>query len=290
MKNDRDFEKWLSDFRITIHGFDYYVDFKKVTDNLNTIKYELDLLNTLIGSADLKNDFRNLIEKHPEIIRCLPFLIAVRNKELYVDVESVLYVYDFDKSEEKMDDYVTFMEETGLFNMLKSNLITDFVNYVLGIEVGLDSNARKNRGGKGMENFVESYIQEAGFQKDINYFKELNAREIEVRWGIDLSTITNSGQVNKRFDFVVKTENHVYAIETNFYSGKGGGSKLNETARSYKLIAQQSENIENFFFLWITDGTAWNTAKNNLRETFEATPHVYNITELEQGILKDILK
>jgi type II restriction enzyme len=187
-----------------------------------------------------------------------------------------------------IEEYKYFMRETGLFDMLANHIVNNLTDYAYGVETGLDSNGRKNRGGHLMENLVESYIKKAGFQKGINYFKEMKAQDVKKLWNINLDALTNKGKTVKRFDFVVKTANKVYAIETNFYGGKGGGSKLNETARSYKMISEEAKSIPNFEFVWFTDGTAWNTARNNLEETFEVHPYIYNIKEMENDIMKEL--
>ena len=171
--------------------------------------------------------------------------------------------------------------------MLQNHIVNNLVDYVYGVETGLDSNGRKNRGGHQMEDLVERYIKKAGFIKDVNYFKELKTIEMEKMWNLDLSVLSNKGKVVKRFDFVIKTESTIYAIETNFYASKG--SKLNETARSYKMIAQEAEEIEGFKFVWFTDGLGWQSARENLRETFDIMEHIYNIDDLENDIiLKEI--
>ena len=133
-----------------------------------------------------------------------------------------------------------------------------------------------------MEDVVEDFLRQTG----VEYYKEMYLEEIERLWGLDLSALSNRGATRKRFDFVVKTPAKVYAIETNFYKGTGGGSKLNETARSYKMLAQEAEDVEGFEFVWITDGTAWRSARGNLRETYESMYHMYNLAELEDGVLK----
>lgn len=179
------------------------------------------------------------------------------------------------------------MRKTGLFNMIANHLVNSLVDYALGVETGLDSNGRKNRGGHQMENLVESYLKEAGFIKDISYFKEMYLSDVEKKWNIDLSALSNKGRTRKRFDFIVKTDNNIYAIETNFYGGSGG-SKLNETARSYKLLAQESADMDGFTFVWITDGSGWKHAKGNLRETFESLDTIYNIDDMEHGVLKKL--
>ena len=137
-----------------------------------------------------------------------------------------------------------------------------------------------------MENLVEGYIQKAGFISDVNYFKEMYLSDVEQKWNLDLSALSNNGKARKRFDFVVKTENMIYAIETNFYTG--GGSKLNETARSYKMLAQEADGVDGFTFVWFTDGIAWRSAKGNLRETFEVLETIYSIDDIEQGVMKKL--
>jgi type II restriction enzyme len=180
------------------------------------------------------------------------------------------------------------MKNTGLFDLLQKHIIKDLLDYVKGIEVGMDTNARKNRTGHLMEDLVESFIIKAGFVKFSSYYKELNKSDIERLFSINLDKISNDGKTEKRFDFVVKTDKCIYAIETNFYSG--GGSKLNETARSYELIAREAKNIPGFKFIWITDGIGWNTARNNLEQTFDFLDDLFNINDLQEGKLKEVLK
>lgn len=283
----RDFNSWLSTFRDSIANYDYYVDFNKVYKNIDSIRIELNILNSLIGSRNIEKDFNNILERYPEVLKCIPILIAVRLNEIHILDNSINYIYNFKEKNYTNPEYAIFMRKIGLFNLLENHLINNLVDYVTGVEVGLDSNGRKNRGGHLMEDLVESYIIKAGFQRDINYFKEMYIHEITKKWNIDLSAISNSGKTEKRFDFVIKTSNMIYGIETNFYSS--GGSKLNETARSYKQIAQESNTIEGFTFIWLTDGVGWKTAKNNLEETFEVMEHIYCINDLENDILNKII-
>ena len=175
------------------------------------------------------------------------------------------------------------MRETGLFDLLEHHIIGSLVDYATGVETGLDSNGRKNRGGHLMEDLVESYIIKAGFVKGRTYFKEMYIHEITAKWGIDLSAISNQGKAEKRFDYVIKTEKMIYGIETNFYASSG--SKLNETARSYKQIAQEVDTIEGFTFVWFTDGNGWQSARRNLEETFDVLETIYSIDDLEKNII-----
>lgn len=284
----RNFDEWLSKFRLSISGYDYYVDFDKVVENVERMKIELNILNSLIGSNDIERDFESVIKKYPETLKCIPLLLAVRGYEIYAQDDDGAFLYLFDKMNYSIEQYKVFMRKTGLFDIIANHLVNNLFDYALGVETGLDSNGRKNRGGHQMEDLVESYIQKAGFIKDSTYFKEMYLADVEERWGIDLSALSNQGRARKRFDFVVKTDSMIYAIETNFYGGTGGGSKLNETARSYKMLAQEADTVDGFTFVWLTDGTAWRSARGNLRETFDALDTIYSIDDMENGIMTDL--
>lgn len=161
------------------------------------------------------------------------------------------------------------------------------MDYVTGVEVGMDTNGRKNRTGHSMEAIVQQYLEQEGYVMGESMFKEIYQNEIEERFNVDLSAITNEGATQKRFDYVIKCNTKIYLIEVNFYAT--GGSKLNETARSYKMITEETKNIPNVEFMWFTDGKGWHKAKNNLRETFEILPNLYNINDLSNGVLKTIV-
>ena len=283
----RDFDEWLRKFRPSISSYDYYIDFKKVVKNVEEIKVELNILNSLIGSKSTEEDFEKIVTKYPDTLRCVPLLLAVRGYEIYAQDEDGAFLYDFRQMNYKAEQYKVFMRKTGLFDMLANHLVNNLVDYALGIETGLDSNGRKNRGGHQMEDLVEKYIVAAGFKKNVNYFKEIYLKEIEETWSIDLSALSNQGKAAKRFDFVIKTEKMIYGIETNFYGV--GGSKLNETARSYKMLSQEADSIDGFTFVWFTDGIGWKGARGNLRETFEVMEHIYNIDDMEQNIIANRL-
>lgn len=282
----RNFAEWLSTFRNSIADYGYYIDFDKVHCNVNEIKVELNILNSLIGSHTIEKDFEKLLTRYPETLKCIPILLAVRANEIAAMDEDGSYVFSFKEMNYSIDDYKMFMRKTGLFDLLEKHILGNLVDYVTGVETGLDSNGRKNRGGHLMENVVEKFIQKAGFIKNKSYFKEMYIHEITEKWNIDLSAISNEGRMEKRFDYVVKTKNHIYVIETNFYGS--GGSKLNETARSYKQIAQEVATIPGVTFVWFTDGKGWNSARNNLRETFDVLETIYNIQDMEMDIMKKL--
>lgn len=282
----RNFNDWLSKFKTSISDYTYYVDFDKIYKNVDKVKVELNILNSLIGSKNIEKDFQNILFKYPDTLKCIPLLLAVRSNEIFIKDEVKEYLFNFDKMIYSMDEYIKFMRETGLFELLQKHIINNLCDYVLGIEVGLDSNGRKNRGGHLMENLVESYIVKAGYKKNINYFKEMYLKDIEEKWNVDLSAMSGDDTSTKRFDFVIKTDNQIYVMETNFYSS--GGSKLNETARSYKMLAQESKQVDGVTFIWITDGTGWIGARKNLKETFNELETIYNINDLENGILEKL--
>ena len=284
---NRDFNTWLSGFRDSISDYAYYVNFEKVYRNVEAIKVELNILNSLIGSKDIENDFEKLVTEYPGILKCIPVLLAVRANEIYAIDSDGEFTYNFKNPNLSIEQYKIFMRKTGLFNLIESHIVNNLVDYATGVETGLDSNGRKNRGGHLMENLVESYIKKSGFVKDKTYFKEMYIYEICEKWNIDLSAISNQGKMEKRFDFVIKTADMIYGIETNFYASSG--SKLNETARSYKQLSQEADTIDGFSFVWFTDGKGWNSAKNNLEETFDVMEHIYNIDDLENDIIKTLI-
>ena len=285
---ERGFKQWLALFHTSSANYQYYTYFDKVFSNVDAIKVELNIMNSLIGSKNIENDFDNLLCKYPSILKCIPILIAKREMDIEAIDEEGSFCYNFKKMNYSVEQYKIFMRKTGIFNLIENRIIGSLVDYVTGIETGLDSNGRKNRGGHLMENLVESYIQKAGFVKGITYFKEMYIHAIEKKWSIDLSSISNQGKAEKRFDFVVKTPTMVYGIETNFYGSSG--SKLNETARSYKTITLETKDLTDFTFVWFTDGKGWNSARRNLEETFDVLEHIYNINDMENGIISKIMK
>ena len=280
----RNFIEWLGTFKDNISDYKYYINFEKVYKNVEENKVEFNMLNSLLGSKNIEEDFINLVTKYPEVLKCIPILLAVRNMEIPAMDEEGAFIYNFKKINQNLEQYIVFMNKTGLFDLLANRGVTNIIDFVLGVETGLDSNGRKNRGGHLMEDLIEGYLKSEG----VEYYKEMYLKDIEEKWGIDLSALSNNGKSSKRFDFVVKTNSMVYGIETNFYTS--GGSKLNETARSYKMIAEESKNIEGFKFVWFTDGKGWTSARKNLEETFDVLDSMYNINDVENGIMKELFK
>ena len=281
----KDFNKLISNMKDSIASWDYYTNFENVYKNVDSIKVELNILNSLIGSKNIEEDFKKLLIDYPNILKAIPILLAKREKEIKINDSQTEYNFNFTTMNYSPNEYVMFMKKTGLFDLIQNHLINNLVDYVTGIEVGMDTNARKNRTGHAMEDIIESYLKESGFILNRTYFKEMTKSEIEEQFGLDLSTISNDGKTEKRFDFVINYNNHIFACEVNFYATQG--SKLNETARSYKTLALESQSIDNFTFVWFTDGIGWLNAKHNLEETYDVMDTIYNINDLEhEGLLK----
>lgn len=284
---ERNFNKWLSTMRDSIATWRYYTDFEKVYSNVESIKVELNILNSLIGSRNIENEFKQLLKEYPKTLKVVPILLAKREKEIKITDAEGEFLFNFNKPNYTIEEYTKFMRETGLFDLLEKHIINNLVDYVTGVEVGMDTNGRKNRTGDAMEDLVESYLVKYGLVKGVSYFKEMTKSEIEEKFNLDLNYISNQGKTEKRFDFVLYVNNRVYACECNFYGSSG--SKLNETARSYKNLAIESKQVEGFTFVWFTDGVGWNTAKHNLEETFDVLETIYNLKDLDEGALEKLL-
>lgn len=283
----RSFDEIMSNLKQSIADYKYYVDFDKVYRNVNKYKVELNILNSLIGSKNIEKEFIDIITEYPKTLQVLPILLAVREGKIQI-IDNELIEFDFKNPNQSIEKYVEFMQRTGLFDLMENNKIKSLNDYLTGVEVGLDSNARKNRTGKAMENIVEDFIQEIG----LTYDSQINKKTILEKYGVDLSHVkldeNASKDADKRFDFVVRGKNYLYLIETNFYGG--GGSKLNETARSYKTLAQQLSQNKQVKFVWITDGKGWHTVKGGLKETYDVLDNFYTLTDLENNILEKVFK
>ena len=282
---NRDFNQWLSTMKDSIATWTYYTDFEKVYENVQKVKVELNILNSLIGSKNIEEEFQSIVKEYPKVLVVVPILLAKREAEIKVQDADGSYVFNFVNMNYSVEQYTLFMKNSGLFDLLQNHLINNLVDYVLGVEVGMDTNGRKNRTGHVMEDLVESYLIKAGLIKGKTYFKEMYASDVEKKFGLDLSKLSNDGKAEKRFDFVfVGALGTVFACECNFYSG--GGSKLNETARSYKTLTEESKDITGFQFVLFTDVVGWNSAKHNLEETFDVLDELFNLNDLENGAIQ----
>ncbi len=266
------FKIFLSQLSETNATLDYFTDFKKIKGNVNKIAIKLNQLNYLIGKADIKAAVKELYEENPKAFEVLDILIAIRknkNAKTFNNKGEIVMLDSYFTSSENICEYI---EETGLGEIFRNKDVKNLVDYVFGIEVGLDTNARKNRGGENMSKAVSLFFDKA----KVFYKKEVS--------NTVFPEILSLGADVKRFDFVIKTIKKTYLIETNFYNG--GGSKLNETARSYSDVAPKINQYENYEFVWITDGQGWLSAKNKLEEAYNIIPSMYNLTTLQNFIDK----
>ena len=268
-----EFDMFISQLKETNQTLGFFCDFEKISQNVRDIEISLNILNYLIGKDDLMVAVNDIWQRDSSAFNVMDILIAVRDdgKKKVIDSlgECVLLKQLFASP----DRVVEFLNETGLADLFKSNRIKDLVDYVFGIETGLDSNARKNRSGHIMEDTVQAIFEEKG----IVYRKEVYSSAYP-------SLTEVLGEDEKRFDFVIETGGKIYLIEVNFYSG--GGSKLNEVARSYSDIAPKINSVNGFEFVWITDGIGWKSARNKLQEAFSIIPNIYNLTTINDFLRK----
>ena len=265
------FNLFLSQLSKTNATLDYFVDFNKVTRNVHKIAIKLNQLNYLIGKENIEEAINELYEENPKVFEVLDILIAVRNKKTKTFNNNGIIV-SLESYFSSPKDILEYIHETRLAEVFKNKEITNLVDYVFGIEVGLDTNARKNRGGDNMSKAVSLLFD----REEIYYKKEVNSTLF-----LDIESL---GVDVKRFDFVIKTKRKIYLIETNFYNT--GGSKLNEVARAYSEVAPKINQYENYEFVWITDGQGWLSAKNKLEEAYNTIPSVYNLTTLSKFVEK----
>ena len=266
-----EFSTFMSQLKDTNQTLDFFCDFDKIHNNVENIKLSLCMLNSLIGTADLRSAVETIWRRDKSAFNVMDILIAVRSEGKKKVLNSLGECVILDSLFDSVDGVIEFLEDTGLAEVLQSQKITNLVDYVFGVETGLDSNARKNRSGHVMENVVAEIFD----NNDIDYRTEVYSSE----W----TEMTQAlGDDEKRFDFVIETPQKIYLIEVNFYSG--GGSKLNEVARAYSDIAPKINAVEGFEFVWITDGIGWNSAKNKLQEAFNIIPSIYNLTSISDFI------
>jgi type II restriction enzyme len=290
---DEVFAYLLSTLKPSNTLWSYFVNWEKVIANTKDIEIELNILNYLIGKSSFDEEFKRLITKHPEVTKAIPALIAVSKKKrtalkILVDYKNKKLTYeDYDFSKKKLstDDiskYLTFVKGTGLKQLFTSKRIKNLVDYMIGIEAGLDSNGRKNRGGDAMEEIVEAFINDLCRINMYKYIKEANAGKIKDK----LSYIVPVDKSSRRYDFVIDNGKELFLIETNFYGGSG--SKLKSTAGEYHSLYNALKG--KFKFIWITDGLGWTKTSRPLRETFNHNEYVLNLSMLEKGALEALLK
>jgi len=277
----------LKSLKDTIRTYDFYVAWDKVTENTSKIEVSLNILNSLIGKKNISEELKSLIKQYPEIVPVIPILIACRENVLKVadiggDIE-----YSFKKqntySDKEINEIVYFAKQCGLLNMLMDKTIKNLVDYCLGVEVGLDTNARKNRSGTVMENLTEVYVKAICKKRGYQYLSQATATKIKSEFNKTVPT----DKADRHFDFAINTGNKIYLIEVNYYGG--GGSKLKAVAGEFKSLYELIKGKNDLGFIWVTDGLGWNTAERPLWETFNAIDFVLNLNLIEYGLLETIL-
>lgn len=267
---NKDFNLFMSQLQETNQTLDFFCDFDKISANVAEVEMSLNTLNYLIGKDNFAEGVAEIWHRDPRVFEVLGILIAVRDegKKPVVDKDgNVVLLKSYFESYSKV---VEFLLGTGLTEIFQSRRIKNLVDYVFGIETGLDTNARKNRSGHIMENTVAKILCDNG----VAFRQEVYSSEFP-----ELSVL---GTDEKRFDFYVNTAEKKYLIEVNFYSG--GGSKLNEVARAYTELAPKINSVNGFEFVWITDGIGWKSARNKLEEAFNTIPSVFNLTSIESFV------
>lgn len=267
----KDFNKFMSQLQETNQTLDFFCDFDKIAQNVEDIKLSLCMLNSLIGAPDMRKAVETIWNRDKSAFNVMDILIAVRSEGRKKVLNSLGECVVLDTLFTSIDGVMEYLDNTGLTDVFQQQKIKDLVDYVFGIETGLDTNARKNRSGHVMEGVVANIFTE----NRIPYRQEV--------YSIEWPEITRVlGDDKKRFDFVIESNGKTYLIEVNFYSG--GGSKLNEVARSYSEIAPRINSVDGFEFVWITDGIGWNNARNKLQEAYSIIPSVYNLTNIKDYI------
>ncbi len=288
---DEVFPFLIKNLKDTITKWDYFVNWAKVFGNIRDIEIDLNILNYLIGKTDIESEFAGLLKKHPSISRLVPVLVASRENNFRILSE---YGYDdfvyedfsFTNSKTLSDNEIKktikFAKESGFLDLLSSKRIKNVVDYVIGVEVGLDSNGRKNRTGKLMEDIVNFFVSDICARNGFEYMTQATSSKIKKQWGLKL-TIDKS---SRSIDFAIFNKKSLFLIETNFYGG--GGSKLKATAGEYKAMFDYWKN-DGHKFIWVTDGLGWKSTQLPLRETFDYIDYLLNLEMLSKRIMEDIL-
>lgn len=277
-----------SSFKEKITQWDYFVNWEKVLKNIQSIEKELNLLNYLIGKDNLREEAYKLIAEYPNVIKTFPILLAIRENSLMVlvDTKKFLYQkYNFhtgNLTSSEISGYVDFLVNSGIGELIQDRKIKNIVDYVMGVEVGLDSNARKNRGGQLMETLVEEFISNTTEALQLEYIPQATISKIQKKWDIQVEV----DKSNRIIDFAINKDGQLFFIETNFYGSSG--SKLKATATEY-IKMNEYWNQQNIKFIWITDGAGWKSSLNPLREYFDKADYLVNLEMLKKGILKEIL-
>ena len=288
--NDEDelFDKITQSFKEKITKWDYFVNWQKVFENITPIEKELNLLNVLIGKEDVEKEAYLLIKEYPQVIKAFPTLIAIREKSVDILIDTKIFIYknySFSKgklTDEECKELAHFVVNSGIGDILKDKKVKNLVDYATGVEVGLDSNGRKNRGGTLMEGLVEEFVSDTCQNLGLQYMAQANAKKIKEQWSIDVKVDKSS----RNLDFAINKKGKLFFVECNFYGG--GGSKLKSTATEY-IEMNRYWNKQNIEFIWVTDGAGWKSTLKPLREYFDKADYLMNLDMLKDGVFAKIL-
>lgn len=286
--DDELFDKITQSFKEKITNWEYFVDWQKAFKNVELFEKELNILNYLIGKENLLEETTKLLKEYPQVIKAIPVLLAIREAsvEILVDNKNFIYnSYNFWENEynnDEIKEFAEFILKSGLDKIFKDKKVKNLVDYVTGVEVGLDSNGRKNRGGTIMENLVEGYISDACKELGLEFMPQATAQKIKNKWGIEVIVDKSS----RKLDFAINRKGKLYFIECNFYGS--GGSKLKSTATEY-IEMNRNWNKQGIEFIWITDGAGWHSTLKPLREYFDKADYLLNLEMLKNNLLNIIL-
>lgn len=289
LDSDQGFQYLMSTLRPSLKRWDYFVNWDKVFRNTREIEIQLNLWNFLLGKENFDEEFNELLTQHPEIVKAIPLLVVrdgakTQSFSVIASIEDISadgLTFDFSipaNTQEQRDSALEFIKGSGLIRLFLKDGVKNFVDYVLGVEAGLDSNARKNRSGTSMETVVEALISNSASSGNFEYLVQADKHSIKQKWGFDVPVDKSS----RRYDFALSDGKKLVLVETNFYGG--GGSKLKATAGEYKGLSELLTS-QGFEFVWITDGAGWETAAKPLREAFNLLDNIWNLNLVNEGCL-----
>ncbi|MBP1530673.1 MAG: type II restriction endonuclease [Bacteroidaceae bacterium] len=263
----KDFKLFMSQLAETNATLDFYTDFSKIRENVRSIEIKLNTLNYLIGKIDLEAAVKELWDNDNRVFSILDILIATRKEQdkKYLDETGKPHlVHDLLSTYEGV---MKFLKETGIADVLQNKDVKNLVDYVFGVEAGLDTHARKNRSGDITELLLHRILEINGIKHRMEVYSH-EFPKLQEALGTD----------EKRFDFMIQTRRCTYLIEVNFYNG--GGSKPNEVARAYRELSPIVNRVDGYEFVWVTDGQGWNSARNKLEEAYNEIDRMYNFASL----------
>ena len=283
---DQVFDHLLGSLSDAIRTWDYFVNWDKVYKNVAELEVQLNIWNYLIGKENFDEEFRSLVRRYPEIVKAIPSMVVRdgQNSQAYQVIQGEeINLFDFSSpanSDEEVEKALNFVKASGLARLFGDSGIKNFVDYLIGVEAGVDSNGRKNRSGSGMESILEGKIASICDRRGWKYMEQASPEAIKQSWGVDFKT----GLSSRRFDFAVLADGQVSVIEVNIYNG--GGSKLKATAGEFTTLHQSLEATP-VKLIWVTDGKGWVTTAKPLRDAFDKVDFVLNLSLIDAGCLEE---